>query len=110
MDEFTVSATAPDAEGQVARVAVRGDVDLATADRLQAAVAPLLRPRAEVVLDCAGVGFLDSTGLRVLLALNRAARADGGTLVLEAPPEAVTRVLALAGVAGLFTVRGQTVH
>lgn len=102
MEEFTVSATASEA---AARVAVAGDVDLAAADRLLAAVAPLIRPRAEVAVDCAQVRFLDSAGLRALLELNRKAQEAGGTLVLEAPSAAVARLLELAGVADLFTVR-----
>ncbi|NUR61628.1 MAG: STAS domain-containing protein [Catenulispora sp.] len=102
MEEFTVSATASET---AARVAVSGDVDLAAADRLLAAVAPLIRPGAEVAVDCADVRFLDSAGLRALLELNRKAQDAGGTLALVAPSEAVSRLLELAGVAGLFTVR-----
>lgn len=102
MDEFTVSATASEAAAQVA---VAGDVDLASADGLLEAVAPLVRPGVEVAVDCAEVRFLDSAGLRVLLELNRRAQDAGGTLVLVAPSEVVTRILELAGVVQLFTVR-----
>jgi anti-anti-sigma factor len=104
MEEFTVSATTSQT---TARVAVTGDVDLAAADRLLAAVAPLIRPGAEVIVDCASVRFLDSAGLRTLLELNRKAQETGGTMVLAAPSEAVSRLLELAGVTELFTVRPQ---
>lgn len=102
MDEFTVSATASEAAAQVA---VAGDVDLASAAGLLEAVAPLVRPGVEVTVDCAEIRFLDSAGLRVLLELNRRAQDVGGTLVLVAPSEVVTRILELAGVVRLFTVR-----
>ena len=102
MDEFSVSAAEQDS---MVHVDVGGDVDLATADRFHAEVVPWIQPGREVALDCAGVRFLDSTGLRVLLDLNHRAQESGGELVLVAPSEAVSRVLDLAGVAALFTVR-----
>jgi anti-sigma B factor antagonist len=101
MDEFTVSATSSDAS---VLVAVAGDVDLATADRLHTAVAPLIRPQVRIDVRCADISFLDSAGLRVLLELNRQAQEAGGTLTLCAPSEVVSRTLDLAGVAELFTV------
>jgi len=102
MDEFTVATTE---SGTTVRVAVRGDVDLATAEELRAAVVPLIRAGREVDLDCAEIGFLDSAGLRVLLDLNRRAGDAGGELVLVGLPDIVSRVLELAGVAQMFTVR-----
>ncbi|MBS2539344.1 STAS domain-containing protein [Catenulispora sp. NF23] len=101
MHEFSVTATAP---GPAATVVVTGDVDLATADRLHTAVRPLVVPGSEIRVDCAGVQFLDSAGLRVLLALDRATHDVGAALVLTAPSDVVTRTLRLAGVAGVFTV------
>ncbi|GAA2002167.1 STAS domain-containing protein [Catenulispora subtropica] len=102
MDEFTVSATASDS---AVRATVAGDVDLATAERLREAVTSEVRPGVRVDLDCSGVSFLDSAGVRVLLELNRTAREAGGGLVLVAPSEVVVRILDLAGVAGLFALR-----
>ncbi|MBW8804207.1 MAG: STAS domain-containing protein [Catenulisporales bacterium] len=102
MDEFTVSTTT---SGTAVRVAVRGDVDLATAEQLQEAVSPLIRAGCEVAVDCAEIQFLDSAGLRVLLELNRRAGEAGGELVLVALSDIVSRVLDLAGVAQMFTVR-----
>lgn len=110
MDDFTVSATSadgPDAsadEGSDRLVRVTGDVDSVTAHRLRSAVAPLLGPGAKVTLDCAGIRFLDSAGLRVLLELHRTAQDEDGQLVLAAPPAVVERVLELSGVTELFTI------
>ncbi|NUR24542.1 MAG: STAS domain-containing protein [Catenulispora sp.] len=101
MDEFTVSATPSDSS---VLVAVAGDVDLATADRLHTAVAPLIHPAVQIDMRCADISFLDSAGLRVLLELNRRAQEAGATLTLREPSEIVSRTLDLAGVAELFTV------
>jgi anti-anti-sigma factor len=102
MHGFSVSATVT---GSAATVVATGDVDLATADRLRAAALPLVAPGIEVRLDCEGVDFLDSAGLRVLLELDRTARSAGATLILAAPSDPVTRTLELAGVAHVFNVR-----
>ena len=102
MDEFSVAAAVL---GSTAVVIVTGDVDLASADRLRHAVEPQIQPRLEVSVDCSAVDFLDSAGLRVLLALDRKAREVGANLVLAAPSDAVSRTLKLAGVTERFTIR-----
>jgi len=86
-------------------VTVRGELDLATADRLWAQVEPLIGPDVRIVLDASGMTFLDSSGLRVLLLMHNGAAAGNGSLLLVAPPPAVQRVLDLAGVTGLLETR-----
>ena len=51
-------------------------------------------PGMVVALDTAGVTFLDSTGLGLLISAYRRAAASGGGLVLVRPSSAVTRLLA----------------
>jgi anti-sigma B factor antagonist len=76
-----------------------GDLDMATAqefdDRLMAAA----RDHRDglLIVDLAGVDFLDSSGLRVLLTAARAAQADGGRLRLRPGPPSVQRVFEVSG-------------
>jgi anti-sigma B factor antagonist len=86
-------------------VTVRGELDLATADRLWLELEPLLLPRTVVVLDGSGITFLDSSGLRVLLQAGKRAAADGAAFRLVAPQLAVQRVLEIAGTAGHLETR-----
>ena len=102
MDDLTVSATSSDTS---VLVAVKGDVDLATAEKLHVAVGELIQPGRRIDLHCAEVDFLDSAGIRVLLDLSRRSEEAGGSLALRAPSDVVCRVLELAGVARLFTIR-----
>ena len=53
-----------------------------------------------VVLDLAGLEFIDSTGLRVIVRGAEAARRDGWELRLRHGPPAVQRVFEIAGVLG----------
>ncbi len=66
-------------------VVVRGDVDLATFPRLQAAIEEALA-RAEasraIVLDLSEVGFFDSTGIGLLVGSTKKLRERGGEVHL----------------------------
>ena len=79
----------PDAEGGV-RIVVRGELDLATAPRLQAALAD---PRRRAVLvDLSGLTFMDSTGVRTLLQASEDASSAGSELVFVLPRDGGARM------------------
>jgi anti-anti-sigma factor len=75
------------------RVAPVGELDIATVDKLQAEVVRLRESGfTRIVLDLRGVRFLDSTGLRLVLELDAAARADGHDLCVIRGSEIVHRI------------------
>lgn len=82
---------------------VAGDVDMSVAKTLSEALEPLITAGASVVLDCSAVTFFDSMGLRVAVQTTHLAKNTGATFALV-PSAAVTRVLNLAGVSGIFTL------
>ena len=64
--------------GTTVRVVVAGELDLATAPQLREHVSAQLADHAEIiVLDLAGVSFIDSTGLHALI---EASEQDGNRL------------------------------
>lgn len=74
---------------------VVGDVDLGASEKLQAEIVGAVEdrePGAQLRLDLAGVGFLDSAGLRALLRGSDAASAAEVRLAFVLSP-AVSRVL-----------------
>ena len=82
-----------------ARLAVLGELDLATAQQLEAALADERCNGRTVTLDLSGVGFLDSTGLTVVLRAMRDAQANGWNFGIAATlSEAVLRTVRIAGV------------
>lgn len=83
-------------------VRVRGEIDLAAAAAVRESVelASASQEHPTVTLDLADVTFLDSTGLRELV---RPA-VDRTDVVLRRPSDPVRKVLALTGVAELFTI------
>jgi anti-sigma B factor antagonist len=86
-----------------AGVAVRGDVDAATAPLLQDALDEAVRASSGTfVLDLTGVGFLDSSGINVLLRVRALLGREERALALVCPPGQGRRVLELAGIDDLF--------
>lgn len=75
--------------------AVEGEIDAHTAPSLAEAVADAQRPKLSI--DLSGVGFIDSSGLRVLIEAHRRAADAGGSLHLTRPSDSVRRLLAISG-------------
>jgi anti-sigma B factor antagonist len=94
--DFSIDVS-PDRERVFVRPA--GEIDLATAGKLEEAITELLdRGFRHVVLDIRKVTFLDSTGIRTLIAChNRALRMDARMPVLVGDSPA-RRPLEITGV------------
>lgn len=83
------------------RVRLQGELDIATAPE---ADDELRRAEAEgpdlLAVDLSGLSFMDSTGLRLVVAADQRAREAGRRLQLVRGPEAVQRVFELTGIDG----------
>ena len=62
-----------------------------------------------LVLDFGGVGFMDSSGIGLILGRQRCARTLGGTLRIQHAPEALRRVLQLANIPCVGGESGETI-
>lgn len=83
-------------EGAETRVALRGELDLSTTDKVQQELERVEAATPDVVvLDLSGLTFLDSTGLRLIVAADQRARAGNRRLVLVKGPAAVHRVFSI---------------
>ena len=68
------------------RIALRGELDIATAPRLQEAIDDALAAApARLVLDLRELSFLDSSGLRLFIVLAGRAEREGFELALVRP-------------------------
>jgi len=87
-------------------VEARGDLDVASAAELRHTLHELVvEGRVHVVLDLRQVGFLDSSGLGVLVAAQRKLRAFRGSLVLVTDESTATsQVVRVLGLTGLDRV------
>ena len=84
--------------GPAAGVAVRGEVEIATAPELTAALDEAIRHTSgPFVVDLTTVGFLDSSGINCLMRARALLGRDDRTLELICPPGSTRRVLDLVG-------------
>jgi anti-sigma B factor antagonist len=89
----------------VSIVKVTGRVDSATAPDLETALQGMLdAERNQIVLDLHETDYMSSAGLRVLVALHKTSKKNGGGLCLAQPSARVSEVLELAGLTPVFTV------
>ena len=74
------------------------DHDAAQGLRIQLDDALLTRSPRILVMDLGGVGFMDSSGIGLILGRQRCARTLGGSLRIQHAPEQLRRVLQLASI------------
>jgi anti-anti-sigma factor len=78
------------------RLVLSGELDLASAEELEAQLKQLESSEPELlVLDLRELEFMDSTGLRAVIAADARARDRGARLVVVRAPEEVDRVFRL---------------
>ena len=75
-----------------------GEIDLATVGQLEDALAASMSGNTDVAVDLTGVTFMDSTGLRALLAANQNLSGSGRRLALIVAGGPVDRLLDISGV------------
>ena len=85
--------------GSLAGVAVRGEIEIATAPQLTAALDDAIRRSSgPFIVDLTTVDFLDSSGISCLVRARALLGREDRTLGLVCPPGSVRRVLEIAGI------------
>lgn len=82
---------------------LRGELDVASCSALEEVLTAVVGPDTPtVVVDLAGVPFMDSSGFGALLAAHRA----GASIVVRSPSRQVRDLLKLVAVPGVVDVEG----
>jgi anti-anti-sigma factor len=91
---------------QQGRIVVTGEVDQSTAPALEEAISQAATIcTGDLVLDLAGVTFLDSGGMNVFVRCSKPLAEAGRQLVLLHPQPSVQRALEVGGIGTFTTVR-----
>jgi anti-sigma B factor antagonist len=99
----SVEVSTRECRGQVV-VALRGELDVADAAEVAASLAVVAASGRQIILDLKGLEFIDSSGLAALVRARHHARQAGFDVLLAAPQQQVSRMLALTRLIDVFQV------
>lgn len=90
-------------ENEVLTGVFTGRLDSAVADQIEKDMQPLIDNAGKnIVLDCAGLEYISSSGLRLFLALRKAVASKGGTLKLCHINDDIRSIFTITGFFNLF--------
>jgi anti-anti-sigma factor len=81
-----------------------GRLDTTTASKLQGELIPEFDNFKQVELDFAGLAYVSSAGLRVLLMGEKAAKAKGGAMTLINVSDEIMEVFEMTGFSDILTI------
>lgn len=85
-------------------LALAGRLDTTTAPQLEKALRENLDGVSRITFDFAGIEYISSAGLRVLLSAQKQMNAAGGTMKLTHVNETVMEVFDITGFADILTI------
>jgi len=104
MQPFPLSITSEVVEGAT-QLRLSGEIDLSSAHLMVDCIDEAVEAGATtVILDFAGVTFVNSTGLGAMVAATKRLRADGGDLILRQFRGIPASALATTGLDRFFTI------
>jgi len=93
-----------DIQGAVTILRPEGEIDLSVSPQLRQAVLDALQGGGDLIVDLAGVPYIDSSGIAGLAEGLQAARRAGRRFALARPPESACKVLRIARLDQVFTI------
>jgi anti-sigma B factor antagonist len=103
VDEFETTARRVDGWDVLT---VTGELDAHTGPALRAAILDLLAHHHALVIDMTGLGFLDSSGLGILVSALRRIRNVGGQLKLVVASDSIRKLMRLTALDLVFDISG----
>lgn len=98
-----LSSDTPNVDSTMVRVS--GEIDVSNAGAFRDAIHLACEPSRPIVVDMAGVTFIDSSGVSVLIGVARATGEAHAGLVIQDPSPSVRRVLTILGLDEDFGIR-----
>ena len=92
-------------EGDVAILKVNGQLTTITSPALETSINDVLKTEKNLVLDFAGLDFLASSGLRVILSTQKKINAKDGTLVIRNVNKVVMNVFEMTGLQKFINIQ-----
>ena len=91
---------------EVTILTVEGRLDTANTNEFNALIQPLLNVQnPNIIINCEGLLYISSSGLRSLITLQKSVKQHNGQLVLEAMRPEIRKIFDMTGCSGLFVIR-----
>lgn len=91
---------------EVIILTVEGRLDTANTNEFNALIQPLLNVQnPNIIINCEGLLYISSSGLRSLITLQKSVKQHNGQLVLEAMRAEIRKIFDMTGCSGLFIIR-----
>ena len=96
-----------DFDGQELKIKLRGEIDHHSAAAVRTSLDEMIRTRKPqtLVIDMSAVDFMDSSGLGLIMGRYTAMQSIGGELCVLDPSPATEKIMSLAGLERIITVR-----
>ena len=95
-----------DFKPEVIILTVEGRLDTANTNEFNALIQPLLNVQnPNIIINCEGLLYISSSGLRSLITLQKSVKQHNGQLVLEAMRAEIRKIFDMTGCSGLFIIR-----
>ena len=86
-------------------VSLEGELDSAAAVEVEQLLQPLYKTEGrDVIIECANLEYIASSGLRILISILKGAKAGGSKVVLKNLNEDIQSVFKLTGFISLFDI------
>lgn len=86
-------------------VTLEGELDTAAAADVEKTLQPLYTTSGkDVIIDCEGLEYIASSGLRILISILKGAKAGGSKVVLKNMNEDIKSVFKLTGFINIFEI------
>ena len=86
-------------------VTLEGELDTAAAADVEKTLQPLYTTSGkDVIIDCEGLEYIASSGLRILISILKGAKAGGSRVVLKNLNEDIKSVFKLTGFINIFEI------
>lgn len=92
-------------EGEKTTIALTGQLDTITSGEAEKVILPILKSDVkEIVLDCAGLNYISSAGLRLLLIIQKKMAERKGSFRLINTSAGVKEIFELTGFSSFLTI------
>ena len=82
---------------------LKGEMDTAAAMEAEEVLKPLYKSEGkDVIIDCSGLEYIASSGLRILLSILKGAKASGSQVIMRGVNDDIMNVFKMTGFISIF--------